>query len=284
MTGIIDAHHHLIDPTAIDYPWMTAELGALRRPFGIAELEPELAAAGVSGTVVVQARHALEETRALLAVAGGARVVRGVVGWVDLTDPGIDDVLGALRGEPGGDRLVGIRHQVQDEPDPSWLRRPEVERGVEAVGRAGLAYDLLVRARELPAAIELVRRRSEVRFVLDHLGKPPIASGSWEPWAERFRAIAGEPNVSAKLSGLVTEATWDTWTVDDLRPPVHLAFEVFGADRLMFGSDWPVCRLAASYPSVVAATRELIASLSADEQSAILGRTAERVYRLDLGS
>ena len=204
----------------------------------------------------------------------------GVVGWVDLTDPAVADRLAELQAGPAGNRLVGIRHPAHDEPDPAWLARPDVGRGIAAVGAAGLAYDLLVRARELPAALTVVQARPEVPFVVDHLAKPEIATGGWEPWASRLRAIAANDNVSCKLSGLVTEATWDDWTVDQFRPYADLVLEAFGPDRILFGSDWPVCLLAASYQRVAAAAQDLIATLSPHERAAVLGGTAGRVYAL----
>ncbi len=280
MTRVIDAHQHVLDPDRAPYPWMTAEVDVLGRPFPIDELVPQLDAAGVDGTVAVQARTELYETRDLLALAAAAPTVKGVVGWADLTDPALGDVLAALRAGPGGDRLVGIRHPAHDEPDPEWLLRPDVRRGVAIAGRSGIAIDLLVRPREMPAALELVRSEPATRFVVDHLGKPPIAAGTLEPWSTLLAGLAGLPNTWCKLSGLVTEAAWDTWTVDDLRPSVAWALERFGASRLLFGSDWPVCLLAASYETVIGTARMLTAGLSGSERAAIFGGTAEEVYRL----
>ncbi len=280
MTRVIDAHHHVLDPERAPYPWMTAELDVLRRPYPLDELLPQLAAAGVDGTVVVQARTALDETRNLLALAAAAPAVLGVVGWADLADPAIGDVLAELRAGAGGDRLVGIRHPVHDEPDPAWLLRPAIRRGIAIVGRAGLAFDLLVRPREMPAALELVRREPGIRFVVDHLAKPPIASGALEPWATLLADLAAVPNTWCKVSGLVTEAAWDAWTIDELRPYVDRALDQFGPRRLLYGSDWPVCLLAAPYESVIATARALTDGLSEAERSAVFGGTAEDVYRL----
>ena len=277
---IVDAHHHLWDPATADYPWLTDELAAIRRRFGPEDLAPELAAAGVEATIVVQTRSSLDETRELLALAGDSSFIRGVIGWVDLTEPGVADVLAELRAGPGGEHLVGIRHQVQDEPDARWLARPDVRRGIRAVGAAGLAYDLLVRTRELPAALELGPSLGDVRFVIDHLAKPPIAAGTAEPWSTLLGAFAALDNVAAKVSGLVTEAKWATWRVDDLRPWVDRALDVFGADRLLFGSDWPVCLLAAGYGEVLDAAREVTSELSPSERAAVFGGNAVTVYRL----
>jgi L-fuconolactonase len=204
--------------------------------------------------------------------------VAGVVGWVDLTDPGVADVLAELRERPGN--LVGVRHLVQGEPDPEWLCRPDVRRGLKAVGAAGLAYDVLTKPVQLPAAIATVRALPEMTFVLDHLSKPPIAAGKLEPWARLLRELATEPNVYCKLSGMVTEADWAGWTVEQLRPYASTALEAFGAARIMFGSDWPVCLLAASYGEVVDAAAALTAGLSEAEQADVFAGTAERAYRL----
>jgi len=175
---------------------------------------------------------------------------------------------------------VGIRHLVHDEPDPDWLLRPDVERGIAAVGRAGLAFDLLVRSRELPAATALARRLTDVRFVVDHLAKPPIAQGGRQPWASLLAELGPLHNVAAKLSGLVTEADWTGWATSDLQPYVDVALEVFGPARILFGSDWPVCLLAAPYGVVLATAQTLTGSLSHVERAAIFGGTAEEVYGL----
>jgi len=201
-----------------------------------------------------------------------------VVGWVDLTDPGVADVLGALRERPGN--LVGVRHLVQGEPDPEWLSRPDVRRGLKAVGAAGLTYDLLTKPVQLPAAIATARALPEMTFVLDHLSKPPIAAGKLEPWARLVRELAAEPNVSCKLSGMVTEADRAGWTVEQLRPYAATVLEAFGPARVMFGSDWPVCLLAASYAEVVDAAEALSAGLSEAERADVFAGTAERAYGL----
>ena len=222
----------------------------------------------------------MDETREFLLTAAVTPFIRGVVGWLDLTDPAISDTIAELGAHPGGERLVGIRHQVQDESDPDWLLRPDVERGIAAVGRAGLVYDLLVRSRELPAASALARRLPDVRFVVDHLAKPPIAQGRRQPWASLLAELGPLQNVAAKLSGLVTEADWTGWTISDLQPYVDVALEVFGPDRILFGSDWPVCLLAAPYALVLEAARSLTDRLSPTERAAIFGRTAEAIYGL----
>ncbi|MER7847871.1 amidohydrolase family protein [Kitasatospora sp. NPDC096077] len=281
MTPIVDAHHHLWDLSVRDQDWLTGDqLAPLRRDFSLADLHPEAAAAGVRASVLVQTVTVAAETPEFLALAAGDGLVAGVVGWTDLTAPEVADRLAALRELPGGERLVGIRHQVQGEPDPDWLVRPDVLRGLAAVADAGLAYDLVVLPHQLPAATAAARAVPHLTFVLDHLGKPPVASGELEPWARRLRRFAALPNTVAKLSGLVTEADWAHWTIPDLRPYADLALEAFGPDRLMFGSDWPVCLLAAPYGRVLATARELTSALGTDERAEVFGGTAVRAYDL----
>ena len=276
----VDAHHHVWDPAAADYPWMTDELAAIRRRFDPEDLAPELDAAGFDATVLIQTRASLDETRDFLALAAAIPWIRGVVGWADLTDPTLGTVLRGLRAKAtGGERLVGIRHQVHDEPDPEWLRRPDVQRGIAAVGDHDLVFDLLIRPRELPAAIETVAAHPDVRFVVDHLAKPEIRTGGWEPWARGLAALGALPNAWCKVSGLVTEADWTAWTAAEVRPYVDHALASFGPDRLLFGSDWPVCLLAGSYAEVVDLARSLLPSGEAERQ-AMFGGTATAVYRL----
>jgi L-fuconolactonase len=206
-----------------------------------------------------------------------------VVGWTDLTSPAVGDEIARLRGLPGGNRLAGIRHLVQDEPDPDWLRRPEVRRGIRAVGAAGLVYDLLVRPHQLPAALAVTGELADVTFALDHGAKPPIASGALEPWASQIGELAARPNVSCKVSGLVTEAG-PGWRAAQMLPYLDHLVEAFGPGRLMFGSDWPVCTLAASYAEVVALARDALAvRLGQAELDAVFRANAINVYRLEGG-
>ncbi len=273
---IVDAHHHFWDPRRRDYPWMGDELSPIRRPFAPDDLRPELVQNNVDRTVLVQTVSSLDETREFLETASQTDFVAGVVGWVDLTDPSVAELIASLRSAKGGDRLVGIRHQVHDEPDASWLLRDDVQRGIAAVGAAGLVYDVLVRTRELPAALATVRAHPEMRFVIDHAAKPRVAGGAWDiAWEKALAPLADEPNVSCKLSGLVTEADWKTWTREQLRPYLERVLDWFGPGRCMFGSDWPVCLLAADYAEVVATMREIIGD---DED--VFGSTATRVYGL----
>lgn len=279
--GLVDAHHHVWDLTVRDQDWITGDaLAPIRRSFGVADLEPEADAVGVARTVVVQTVTVPEETPELLELAAGSGLVAGVVGWVDLTAPDVADRLGALRALPGGDALVGIRHQVQSEPDPDWLVTDDALRGLAAVADAGLVYDLVVVPHQLPAAVRAAERLPGLAFVLDHIGKPPIAAGGLEPWAADVRRLAARPNTSCKLSGMVTEADWDRWKPDDLRPYADTVLDAFGPDRLMFGSDWPVCTLAAGYREVFDTAQNLTSGLSEAERAAVFGGTATRVYGL----
>ncbi|WP_327173206.1 amidohydrolase family protein [Streptomyces sp. NBC_00656] len=278
---IVDAHHHVWDLSVRDQDWITGEeLAPLRRDFTLADLEPEARANGVSATVLVQTVTLPEETPEFLALAHGSDLVAGVVGWSDLTAPDIADTLAALRELPGGDRLVSLRHQVQGEPDPRWLLRPDVQRGLAAVADAGLVYDLVVQPHQLPAAVRAAELLPGLTFVLDHAGKPQIATGQQHPWADDVRALAALPNTVCKLSGLVTEADPHDWTLEDLRPYAGTVLDAFGPGRLMFGSDWPVCRLAATYTEVVETALALLDGLADDERDAVLATTAERVYGL----
>lgn len=271
---IVDSHHHFWDPARREYPWMGEAIAEIRRPFGPDDLRPLLEANGVDRTVLVQTVSSLDETREFLQIAASNDFVAGVVGWVDLTDPDVGTQIAGLREGAGGSHLAGIRHQVHDEPDPRWLLRDDVQRGIEAVGEAGLVYDLLVRTRELPAAVDTARRHSEMRFVIDHAAKPRIAGGLMDlGWEEAIAPLADLPNVACKISGLVTEADWKRWTEEDLEPYVRRVLGWFGSERCMFGTDWPVCLLAASYERVVTTMRALIG----DDES-VFGGTAAAVY------
>lgn len=277
---IVDAHQHFWSAPLDRYPWMTEEVAPIRRPFGPQDLAPLLKANRVDRTVVVQARMDLDETHELLDLAAASSFVAGVVGWVDLTDPDVSTTLRDLKSDQSGSKLVGIRHQVHDEADPNWLLRPDVQRGLAAVGDAGLAYDLLVKTRELPAAVGAVRQLPQVRFVIDHLAKPPIRGGDINAWERGMRALADQPNVQCKLSGMVTEADWATWRPAELRPFVQHVLEWFGPERCLFGSDWPVCLLAASYDQVIDALSVSLEGLGSEEMARIMGENARRLYRL----
>jgi L-fuconolactonase len=295
---IVDAHHHIWDPAARRHAWLDA-LPELRRPFLLADYAEATEAEGVTASVLVQVLASTAETEEFLALAartaeaaghGGTSgaagpvppVVAGVVGWADLTRDDIGDELARLRALPGGDRLAGIRHLVQDEPDPGWLARPDVRRGLRAVGGAGLVFDVLVRPAQLPAALLVTGELDDVRFVLDHGGKPEIGAGRTEPWAGFIGELGARPNVTCKLSGLVTEAGTG-WKRENFAPYVDRLLESFGPGRLMFGSDWPVCTLAASYHEVITlAATMLDARLSKDELDGVFGANAVAAYRLSL--
>jgi L-fuconolactonase len=282
MTAVarIDGHVHVWDLAVRDQPWTAGDYAPLHRSFALADVADERARAGIGGVVLVQTLAVAEETPELLTLAGTAPAVVGVVGWVDLTAADVSEHLCRLQAEPCGDRLVGIRHLVQGEADPRWLCRPDVRRGLSAVAAAGLAYDLLILPHQLPAAHETAAAVPELRFVVDHLAKPAIAAGEIEPWATGLRALASLPNVTCKLSGMVTEADWTSWTVEQLRPYAESVLDAFGADRVLFGSDWPVCTLAAGYDEVVRTAEQLVAALDAAEREAVFGGAARAAYRL----
>ncbi|WP_326837918.1 amidohydrolase family protein [Amycolatopsis rhabdoformis] len=269
----VDAHHHLWHPGAHPQPWLDRPaLTPIRRPFTVRDLRLATLGTGVTRTVLVQAVGSAVETEQLLGLRDP--LIAGVVGWADLASPELDPA--RFRGT----RLVGLRHGVQAEPDPRWLCRPDVRAGLRALAAEGLTFDLLVRPDQFTAALETVRAVPELTFVLDHLGKPPIASGELEPWASGLRSLAREPNVVAKLSGLITEAAWPQWTVADLRPYADVALSAFGPSRLMYGSDWPVCLLAGTYAQTFSAVDALTAHLTAAERADVFAGTAERVYGL----
>ena len=279
---IVDSHHHLWVRARHPQPWIDpATMAAIDDDFEIGTYRSVARAAGVTASVLVQSVPAHSETLELLSVADGDDLVRGVVGWVDLEAPDVPDLLGGLRAVPGGERLVGVRHPVQSETDPDYLGRPAVRRGVAAVGEAGLVFDLLVTQRQLSSAVDLVRDLPGTTFVLDHLAKPDLAGGDLTRWSDEMTRLARQPNVVAKVSGLVTEADWSRWTPADLAPAVDLAFEIFGADRVMFGSDWPVVDLAADFRQWRDTADGLLpGSLTAAERTAFWSGNARRTYRL----
>ncbi len=272
---VIDAHHHFWIYHAPDYPWIGPGMDALRRDFLPADLAPELRAAAVDAVITVQARQSLAETRWLLDLAAETPWMHGVVGWLPLADARIEALLEAWAPER---RLVGLRHVVQDEPDPAFLQRPDFNRGVAALGRCGLAYDLLVQAHQLPETIAFVDRHPAQRFVLDHLGKPRIRDGAPASWRRALRELARRPHCFAKLSGLPAEADPARRAPADLQPYLDAALEAFGPERLMYGSDWPVCLPATGYGPWRAALQSLLARLSEAEQTLIFGEVARRFY------
>lgn len=283
----IDAHHHLWVRSRTPQPWIDpGTMGAIDADFTPDDLAEALAGQGVTGTVVVQSVQEEAETVGLLDLAARTPVVRGVVGWVGLAEAGVADAVARLRSGPGGEYLAGVRSMVQAEHDPGYLDRPDLRRGIRAVAGEGLVVDLVTRHDQLPAVARLVRELPEVPFVLDHLGKPPLAgpdpttAGDLADWAAAIDAVASSPNVTAKLSGLVTEASWNDWSADGLRPAVDHALAAFGPGRLMYGSDWPVSLLAARYEQWTDTLSALLAGLTSAEQDAVWQGTARRVYGL----
>ena len=285
MSGAVDAHHHLWNPSDPGQGWLAdPALAAIRRSFDLQDLH-DAVRSGVAGrpvtaTVLVQSVARTDETERLLAMAAADDLVAAVVGWVDLTAE-VSAQLDRLRGGRDGRLLRGVRHLVQDEPDPRWLLRDDVLAGLQALANADLPYDLLVRPPQLPAAIELSRRLPGLRLVLDHAGKPQLASGDLEGWSHDVRDLARSEQVVCKVSGLITEADHQRWSVADLRPAWETVLDAFGPRRLLFGSDWPVCLLAASWERWAATIAEFLAPLSPDEADAVLRTTATATYGLD---
>ncbi len=277
---IIDTHHHVWDPALRRHAWLD-DLPGLGRRFDLADYEAASEGEGITASLLVQVLASTAETEEFLALGAAGGMVAGVIGWADLTRPDIGEELARLRGLPGGDRLAGIRHLVQDEPDPGWLSRADARRGLAAIGEAGLVFDLLVRPAQLPAAVRVTGELGGVRFVLDHGAKPEIARGRMLPWADLTGELARRPNVTCKLSGLVTEAGAG-WKAEQIIPYAERLLEWFGPDRLMFGSDWPACTLAASYHDVLALARRVLEHLSAAERDAVFAGNARTTYGLRL--
>ncbi|MEM6644958.1 MAG: amidohydrolase family protein [Bacteroidota bacterium] len=271
----IDAHHHFWCYTPEEFGWIDESMQAIRRDFGPDDLRAALDEASIDGTVVVQARQSMEETAWLLALAAAHDWMRGVVGWVLLVEPSVSDVLDRVAANP---KLVGVRHVLHDEPDDDYMLRDDFNRGIRALQAHDLVYDILIFERHLPQTLAFVDRHPEQPFVLDHVAKPRIAAGELEPWRTHIRALAERPNVTCKVSGMVTEADWANWKPETLRPYWDTVLDAFGPSRLMFGSDWPVCLVASGYARWAQTVRTWIADLSADEQAQIMGGTAAQVY------
>lgn len=267
----LDSHQHFWRYSAAEYPWMKPEW-PIRRDFLPPDLGPLLAAAGLDGSIAVQARQSLEENRFLLDLADRHPLVKGVVGWVDLRSPRVEEQLAAFAAHP---KAVGVRHVVQDEPDDGFMLGTDFQRGIAALKQFDLAYDILIYPKQLPAAIRLAARFPEQRFVLDHLAKPPIKSGVLSPWREQINELSRLPNVHCKVSGMATEADWRGWEYPDFVPYLDAVFAAFGPERLMFGSDWPVALLAGSYADAHALVDDFIAPR---DQDAVFGGNAARFY------
>jgi len=272
----IDAHQHFWRYSAAEYGWIQPG-SPLQRDFLPPDLAPLLAEHSLAGTVAVQARQDLAENAFLLELADQHPLIQGVVGWVDLRSEEVAEQLARFAPHP---KFVGVRHVVQDEPDDAFLLREDFLRGVAMLSEFGLTYDILIYPRQLPAAIRFVERLDEQPLVLDHMAKPPVREGTLSPWREQIRELAQYPHVLCKVSGLVTEADWSHWTPSDLRPYLDVVFDAFGPQRLMFGSDWPVCLLAGRYDQVVQVVPDYMGSFSAADQDAILGGNASRFYGL----
>jgi L-fuconolactonase len=275
---MIDSHQHFWQVGRFDYPWMTSDLGVLCRDYIPSDLAPILSENGVAKTVLVQASNSVAESRWLLELAGANSFIAGVVGWVDLMSADIDAQLQELTAHS---KFKGVRHLVESESRDDWLVDRAVLSGLKRLSSYGLSYDLLVHTRHLKYVPQIADRCPDLALVIDHLAKPPIARNEINEWSEALALVAKFPNIHCKLSGLVTEANWTTWQPDDLRPFVNRALELFGADRMMFGSDYPVCLLAASYNRVLEAFQEILKDLSETDREKIFSKNAARFYRLN---
>jgi L-fuconolactonase len=273
----IDSHHHLWRYSAAEYGWIDDRMTKLRRDFLPAELLIECVNAGVDGAVTVQARQTLEETHWLLEVAQSCETIRGVVGWAPIAAPDFEASMETLAAEP---KLVGLRHVVQAEPQ-GFLDGADFNRGIRAISGTGLLYDLLIVERQLEEAIRFIDRHPQQIFILDHIAKPKIAAGEIEPWRTRIKELSKRSNVCCKISGMVTEDSWAHWSMESLRPYLDTVVEAFGANRLMAGSDWPVCLLATGYARWWQALRQFFAAYSEGERAEIFGATAMRTYHLN---
>lgn len=273
----LDAHHHFWHYDPVDYGWIDDDMAAIRRDFLPADLDKATAEAGIDGVISVQARQMEAETAWLLELAAQSDLIRGVVGWLPMVSP----ELPALLDRHAAPKLVGLRHVLQGEPDPAYMLGADFNRGIAELTRRNLAYDILILERQLPQAIELVDRHPEQRFIVDHVAKPRIRAGELQPWADHMAELARRPNVWCKLSGMVTEADLRSWTVEQLTPYMEAALASFGPQRLMFGSDWPVCLAGMPYARWVEIVGQFISRLSTDEQASFWSGNAIRAYRLD---
>ena len=277
MAERIDAHHHLWRYTAAEYGWLDESMRSLRRDFLPRDLMREVSAAGVDGTVVVQARQTMEETRWLLQMADECEAIRGVVGWAPIAGEDFPGVMEEFEYRP---KLKGLRHVIQGEKDENYILREDFNSGIRTLMGSGLVYDILIYERHLPQTLEFVDEHPEQVFVLDHVGKPRIGAGVMEPWAARMRELGKRENVWCKVSGMVTEADWTSWNAETLRPYLDVVVDAFGVGRLMAGSDWPVCTVACEYGRWFELLREYFAGFSDVEQDAVFGGTAVEVYGL----
>lgn len=275
---MIDSHQHFWQVGRFDYPWMSTDLGVLYRDYLPDDFVPVIRENGVEQSILVQASNSVAESRWLLDLAGANSFIAGVVGWVDLTSPEIDTQLNELSANP---KFKGVRHLVESEPDDAWLVQPAVLSGLQKLSDRGLSYDLLVHTRHLKYVPRVAESRPDLALVIDHLAKPPIARKEIKEWSHALAPLARYQNIHCKLSGLVTEANWNSWQTDDLRPFVDCALEFFGTERLMFGSDYPVCLLAASYDRVLDSFQQILQNLNDTDREKIFHRNAAKFYRLN---
>jgi L-fuconolactonase len=275
---IIDSHQHFWQVGRFDYPWMSPEVDVLCQDYLPSDLEPILNRCGVEKTILVQASNSLDETRWLLGLADRYSFIAGVVGWVDLTRADVNGQLLEFSAHP---RFKGVRHLVESEPADDWLIQESVLNRLRQLSSHGVSYDLLIHTRHLKYAKTVAERCPELRLVIDHLAKPPIASGKIDEWAREMKQVASCANVWCKLSGLMTEADWKDWRIADLRSYVAKMLEYFGPQRIMFGSDWPVCLLAASYDRVLETAQSLLAELNDEERSRVFANNAIEFYRIE---
>jgi L-fuconolactonase len=273
----IDAHHHLWRYSDEEYGWIDDSMGVLRRDFLPTDLTSEMSAAGVDGALAVQARQTLEETRWLLELADDCDAIRGVVGWAPIATPEFQAILEQFGERP---KLKGLRHVIQAEPDENFILRDDFNAGIRALQNTGLVYDILIYERHLPQTVQFVDVHPKQVFVLDHIAKPRIREGVLEPWASQIRELARRENVWCKVSGMVTEADWKHWAPEGLRPYLDVVVEAFGTNRLMVGSDWPVCLVGCGYRQWFELLREYFAAFGEAERDKVFGLTATEVYRL----
>ena len=273
----IDTHQHFWQYNPAEYTWIDDTMGVLKRDFLPADLQPLLLQEGFDGCIAVQARQHLQETEWLLTLAEKHDFIKGVVGWADLCADNVEEQLKALCDHA---KLIGLRHVIQDEPDDDFMLRKDFQRGLGILVTHKLTYDLLIFPGHLPNAIRLVRNFPDQTFVLDHIAKPSIKTKEISPWKHHIEQLADYPNVYCKLSGMVTEADWLHWKPNDFRPYFDIIFEAFGTERIMIGSDWPVCTLAGNYHEVIGLVKNYLLQLSPGKQEMLLGTNATRAYSL----
>ena len=275
MIMVIDAHHHFWKYNTRDFGWINDEMSVIRRDFLPEDLKKTIAEAGVDGVISVQARQALKETDWLLKLARENDFIFGVTGWLPLADDNAEE---HIEKYASYEKLKAVRHVIQDEEDDYFILRKDFNRGVGLLKSHDLVYEILIFEKHLPQTIDFVDRHEEQVFVLDHIAKPLIKENIIYPWKKNIQELAKRPNVFCKVSGMVTEADFSSWTPEQLKPYFHVVLEAFGSERLMFGSDWPVCLVASGYSTWLDTVKGFVAELSADEQKMILGETAQKVY------